>query len=86
MHLTQRLRKVNVAFEEMEVHHVSFILYPQFFSLRRISQQYMAEIISDRKNHSGNEKKYDLLSGLLDASEGEFDGDGKLTDSEVLGE
>lgn len=46
----------------------------------------MAEIISDRKNHSGNEKKYDLLSGLLDASEGEFDGDGKLTDSEVLGE
>ena len=45
-------------------------------------------MINDRKNQTldAREEKYDLLSGLLSATQGEFDGESQLTDSEVLGE
>lgn len=48
----------------------------------------MVEMINDRKKQKldGGEEKYDLLSGLLSATQGELDGESQLTDSEVLGE
>ncbi len=48
----------------------------------------MVEMINDRKNQASDtkEEKYDLLSGLLSATQEELDGESQLTDSEVLGE
>lgn len=45
----------------------------------------MMEIINSRRSPETKEVKHDLLSGLLDASEGDFDEYSKLTDRELLG-
>lgn len=50
-----------------------------------ITQQYMLEMIHARRYSEKKEERYDLLSGLLDASDDEADGQAKLADQEVLG-
>ncbi|EKM52729.1 uncharacterized protein PHACADRAFT_261335 [Phanerochaete carnosa HHB-10118-sp] len=63
--LTERMKRANLAFQELE--------------------QYMLEMIHARRYAEEKEERYDLFSGLLDASEEEFDGEAKLTDRELLG-
>ncbi|EKM52723.1 uncharacterized protein PHACADRAFT_211944 [Phanerochaete carnosa HHB-10118-sp] len=47
--------------------------------------RYMLEMIHARRYAEKKEERYDLFSGLLDASEEESDGQAKLTDRELLG-
>lgn len=42
-------------------------------------------MVASRRNAEKKEDRYDLFSSLLDASEDEMDGGGKLTDRELLG-
>lgn len=43
------------------------------------------EMINSRRSSQAKEVNHDLLSGLLDASESDFDEYSKLTDRELLG-
>ena len=45
----------------------------------------MLEMVEARRTAEKKEERYDLFSGLLDASEEESDGQKKLTDRELLG-
>ncbi|EKM52722.1 uncharacterized protein PHACADRAFT_261326, partial [Phanerochaete carnosa HHB-10118-sp] len=63
--LTERMKRANLAFQELE--------------------QHMMEMIHARRYAEKKEERYDLFSGLLDASEEESDGQAKLTDRELLG-
>ncbi|CAL1699490.1 unnamed protein product [Somion occarium] len=46
---------------------------------------YMMDMINSRRSSEKKEDRDDLLTSLLDASEGDFDGFAKLTDRELLG-
>ncbi|KAK7683817.1 hypothetical protein QCA50_013193 [Cerrena zonata] len=46
---------------------------------------YMEEMIASRRKDGHKEAKDDLLTGLLDACEGDFEGFSKLSDRELLG-
>ncbi|KAK7457058.1 hypothetical protein VKT23_010360 [Stygiomarasmius scandens] len=66
MHLTNRLRKIQLAFDELD--------------------QYMMEMITNRRNAEKKEERYDLFSSLLDANDEESpDGEAKLTERELIG-
>ena len=43
------------------------------------------EMIDARRSSEVKETNYDLLSGLIDASESNFDDNSELTDRELLG-
>ena len=45
----------------------------------------MMEMIDARRSSEVKEANYDLLSGLIDASESNFDDNSELTDRELLG-
>ncbi|KAK7457059.1 hypothetical protein VKT23_010361 [Stygiomarasmius scandens] len=66
MNMTERLRKVQLAFDELD--------------------QYMMEMIANRRNAEKKEERYDLFSSLLDANDEESpDGEAKLTERELIG-
>jgi len=46
----------------------------------------MLEMVEARRTSSEAEERYDLFSGLLDASQEELDGGGVLSDEELIGE
>jgi len=46
----------------------------------------MLEMVEARRNSSEAEQRYDLFSGLLDASQNESDGGVALNDDELIGE
>jgi hypothetical protein len=49
-------------------------------------QQYMLEMVHARRSSGEAEERYDLFSGLLDASYEEVDNGGVLNDDELIGE
>ncbi|KAI0703432.1 cytochrome P450 [Cytidiella melzeri] len=49
-----------------------------------LMEKYMVEMVQKRRNAETKAKRHDLLSGLLDANEEEFNGYAKLTDREVI--
>lgn len=51
-----------------------------------IAQKYMLEMIAARRSSEKKEERFDLFTGLLDASDQDADGSAKLTDMELLGE
>jgi len=51
----------------------------------RFEQQYMLEMVEARRTSSEAEQRYDLFSGLLDASQEELDDGGVLSDEELMG-
>ncbi|THH17554.1 hypothetical protein EW146_g3278 [Bondarzewia mesenterica] len=48
-------------------------------------EQYVVEMIRERRTSEKKEERYDLFSSLLDASEDVSDGETKLADSELIG-
>jgi hypothetical protein len=48
-------------------------------------QQYMLEMVKERRNADKVEQRYDLFSGLLDASQNEADSEAAITDEELIG-
>jgi len=46
----------------------------------------MVEMVEDRRTSGEAEQRYDLFSGLLDASQEELDDGGVLSDEELIGE
>ena len=46
----------------------------------------MLEMVEARRTSSEAEQRYDLFSGLLDASQEELDDGGMLNDEELIGE
>ena len=53
---------------------------------RMQSNQYMQEMINDRRNAEKRPERFDLFSSLLDANMEEMEGATKLLDSEMIGE
>lgn len=45
----------------------------------------MQEMVASRRASGNKEARDDLLSGLLDACDGDFDGTSKISDRELLG-
>ncbi len=45
----------------------------------------MDEMVQERRTSTKNEERYDLFSSLLDANEGQLEGDAKLSDKALLG-
>jgi len=45
----------------------------------------MLEMVEARRNADKVEERYDLFSGLLDATQGGLDGEAALTDEELIG-
>jgi len=48
-------------------------------------KQYMVEMIDTRRNAETKEERYDLFSGLLDASQNDLDGGPAITEQELIG-
>ncbi|KAH9066972.1 cytochrome P450 [Lactarius deliciosus] len=65
MKLTERTRRVNLAFDEL--------------------RQYMVEMVHARRSAETKEERYDLFSGLLDASHDNPDGGVAITEQELIG-
>ena len=89
--LTKKGRKINLAFEEIDVR-IFFELFPivmkwsNFLSLTKPkhSQKYMMEMVDEGKiARAAGDSRHDLFSKLIDASESDMTGK-KLTDREVL--
>ncbi|CAL1699322.1 unnamed protein product [Somion occarium] len=55
------------------------------YATKRTRALHMMDMINARRSSEKKEERYDLFSSLLDASEGNFDGESKLTDRELLG-
>jgi cytochrome P450 len=51
----------------------------------RTEQQYMLEMVEARRTSTEAEQRYDLFSGLLDASQDELDKGATLSDDELIG-
>jgi hypothetical protein len=54
-------------------------------SISYLEQQYMVEMVDARKNGDKVEQRYDLFSGLLDATQGESGNEAALGDDELIG-
>ncbi len=48
-------------------------------------KRYLDEMVQERRMSTNNEERYDLFSSLLDANEGQLEGDAKLSDKALLG-
>ena len=84
-YLTKQTRKVDLAFKELKVRHSSSsnracVIYTSF-----LEQQYMIEMVEARRDGDKIEQRYDLFSGLLDASRGEQDSEAAISDEELIG-
>ena len=55
-------------------------------SISYLEQQYMVEMVEARKNGDKVDQRYDLFSGLLDATQDESGSEAALDDDELIGE
>jgi hypothetical protein len=53
---------------------------------RTLKQQYMMEMVEARRNGDKVEQRYDLFSGLLDATQDAIGTEAALHDDELMGE
>ncbi|THG95398.1 hypothetical protein EW026_g6249 [Hermanssonia centrifuga] len=80
----KRLNTCKLAYDELEVFLPQLLFIRAEADTKRL-KKFMLDMVASRRNAEKKEDRYDLFSSLLDASEDEMDGGGKLTDRELLG-
>ena len=80
--LTKHSRKVEQAFIELKVR---YSCCSCVIDVPRFKQQYMLEMVEARRTSSEAEQRYDLFSGLLNASQDDLDKESALNDDELMG-
>jgi hypothetical protein len=80
--LTKHSRKVEQAFIELKVRYSCCTCV---IDVSRFKQQYMLEMVETRRTSGEAEQRYDLFSGLLNASQDDLDKESALNDDELMG-
>ena len=89
-YFSKQARKIDLAFMELKVCHPDssqVVLTGLESSMSRtLKQQYMMEMVEARRNGDKVEQRYDLFSGLLDATQDAIGTEAALHDDELMGE
>ena len=88
-HLTKQTRKMDLAFMEIKVCYYYLLSYPSCACVIHpsyLEQQYMLEMVEVRRDGDKVEERYDLFSGLLDATQDEPGSETALSNDELFGE
>ncbi|KAH9998678.1 cytochrome P450 [Russula vinacea] len=79
-YFSKHARKIDLAFIELKV------CYPELIThVAYLEQQYMVEMVEGRRHADQVERRYDLFSGLLDATQDEPGSEAALDDDELIG-
>jgi hypothetical protein len=88
-YFSKHARKIDLAFIELKV---CYHCYPELSYCALVThaayleQQYMVEMVEGRRHADQVERRYDLFSGLLDATQDEPGSEAALDDDELIGE